>query len=162
MFILADGATVSDTATYSEETMLPTGSSHDQTDLLDRRVRLRQIQTQGSPHESQSGHCFGTHLCLRTCRLRQEACRHRTSRRGTVLRDIAGKTLAKSYGYTTANEGRMFGPMHAVMEDAAKRGRPPALRWPRAPEFQLTQQLPVNTCPVSYSPNASLGRLTLS
>jgi predicted amidohydrolase YtcJ len=33
-----------------------------------------------------------------------------------------GLELAKSYGYTTANEGRMFGPMHAVMEDAAKRG----------------------------------------
>jgi predicted amidohydrolase YtcJ len=33
-----------------------------------------------------------------------------------------GLEMAKSYGYTTANEGRMFGPMHAVMEDAAKRG----------------------------------------
>ena len=33
-----------------------------------------------------------------------------------------GLELAKSYGYTTANEGRMFGPMHAVMADAAKRG----------------------------------------
>ena len=33
-----------------------------------------------------------------------------------------GLELAKSFGYTTANEGRMFGPMHAVMEDAAKRG----------------------------------------
>jgi len=33
-----------------------------------------------------------------------------------------GLQLAKSYGYTTANEGRMFGPMHAVMDDAAKRG----------------------------------------
>lgn len=33
-----------------------------------------------------------------------------------------GLELAKSYGYTTANEGRMFGPMHAVMVDAAKRG----------------------------------------
>ena len=33
-----------------------------------------------------------------------------------------GLEMAKSFGYTTANEGRMFGPMHAVMEDAAKRG----------------------------------------
>jgi len=33
-----------------------------------------------------------------------------------------GLELAKSYGYTTANEGRMFGPMNAVMQDAAKRG----------------------------------------
>jgi len=33
-----------------------------------------------------------------------------------------GLELAKSYGYTTANEGRMFGPMHAVMVDAAQRG----------------------------------------
>jgi predicted amidohydrolase YtcJ len=33
-----------------------------------------------------------------------------------------GLELAKSYGYTTANEGRMFGSMHAVMADAAKRG----------------------------------------
>ena len=33
-----------------------------------------------------------------------------------------GLEMAKSYGYTTANEGRMFGAMHAVMEDAAKRG----------------------------------------
>jgi len=33
-----------------------------------------------------------------------------------------GLELAKSYGYTTANEGRMFGPMHAVMVDAAGRG----------------------------------------
>jgi predicted amidohydrolase YtcJ len=33
-----------------------------------------------------------------------------------------GMELAKSYGYTTVNEGRMFGPMSAVMEDAAKRG----------------------------------------
>ena len=33
-----------------------------------------------------------------------------------------GLELAKSYGYTTANEGRMFGPMHAVMVEAAKRG----------------------------------------
>lgn len=33
-----------------------------------------------------------------------------------------GLELAKSFGYTTANEGRMFGSMHAVMEDAAKRG----------------------------------------
>ncbi|MCY2959851.1 MAG: amidohydrolase [Planctomycetota bacterium] len=33
-----------------------------------------------------------------------------------------GLEMAKSYGYTTANEGRMFGPMHAVMEDAARRG----------------------------------------
>jgi predicted amidohydrolase YtcJ len=33
-----------------------------------------------------------------------------------------GLEMAKSYGYTTANEGRMFGPMHGVMVDAAKRG----------------------------------------
>jgi len=33
-----------------------------------------------------------------------------------------GLELAKSYGYTTANEGRMFGSMHAVMADAARRG----------------------------------------
>jgi predicted amidohydrolase YtcJ len=33
-----------------------------------------------------------------------------------------GLELAKSYGYTTTNEGRMFGPMHGVMVDAAKRG----------------------------------------
>jgi len=33
-----------------------------------------------------------------------------------------GLEMAKSFGYTTANEGRMFGPMHAVMADAAKRG----------------------------------------
>ena len=33
-----------------------------------------------------------------------------------------GLELAKSYGYTTANEGRMFGAMHADMVDAAKRG----------------------------------------
>ena len=33
-----------------------------------------------------------------------------------------GLELAKSYGYTTANEGRMFGPMHDQMADAAKRG----------------------------------------
>ncbi len=30
--------------------------------------------------------------------------------------------MAKSYGYTTTNEGRMFGAMHADMADAAKRG----------------------------------------
>ena len=33
-----------------------------------------------------------------------------------------GMEMAKSYGYTTANEGRMFGPMHDVMADAARRG----------------------------------------
>ena len=33
-----------------------------------------------------------------------------------------GLEMAKSFGYTTANEGRMFGPMHAVMVDAANRG----------------------------------------
>jgi predicted amidohydrolase YtcJ len=33
-----------------------------------------------------------------------------------------GLEMAKSFGYTTANEGRMFGPMHADMADAAKRG----------------------------------------
>jgi predicted amidohydrolase YtcJ len=33
-----------------------------------------------------------------------------------------GLEMAKSYGYTTANEGRMFGAMHADMENAAKRG----------------------------------------
>jgi predicted amidohydrolase YtcJ len=33
-----------------------------------------------------------------------------------------GLEMAKTYGYTTANEGRMFGPMNAAMEDAAKRG----------------------------------------
>ncbi len=33
-----------------------------------------------------------------------------------------GMEMAKSYGYTTANEGRMFGSMHDVMADAARRG----------------------------------------
>jgi predicted amidohydrolase YtcJ len=33
-----------------------------------------------------------------------------------------GLEMAKSFGYTTASEGRMFGPMHAVMVDAAQRG----------------------------------------
>jgi len=33
-----------------------------------------------------------------------------------------GLELAKSYGYTTANEGRMFGPMHADLQNAANRG----------------------------------------
>ncbi|MBP6597620.1 MAG: amidohydrolase [Arenimonas sp.] len=33
-----------------------------------------------------------------------------------------GLEMAKSYGYTTANEGRMFGSMHADMENAAQRG----------------------------------------
>ncbi len=33
-----------------------------------------------------------------------------------------GLEMAKSYGYTTANEGRMFGLMNAVMVDAANRG----------------------------------------
>ena len=33
-----------------------------------------------------------------------------------------GIELAKSYGYTTANEGRMMGPQHASMRDAASRG----------------------------------------
>jgi predicted amidohydrolase YtcJ len=33
-----------------------------------------------------------------------------------------GLEMAKSYGYTTTNEGRMFGPMHDVMADAARRG----------------------------------------
>ncbi len=33
-----------------------------------------------------------------------------------------GMEMAKSYGYTTANEGRKFGPMHDVMADAARRG----------------------------------------
>jgi predicted amidohydrolase YtcJ len=33
-----------------------------------------------------------------------------------------GMEMAKSYGYTTTNEGRMFGPMHDVMADAARRG----------------------------------------
>ena len=33
-----------------------------------------------------------------------------------------GMEMAKSYGYTTANEGRMFGPMHDLMVDAARRG----------------------------------------
>jgi predicted amidohydrolase YtcJ len=33
-----------------------------------------------------------------------------------------GLELAKSYGYTTANEGRMFGSMHDQMADAARRG----------------------------------------
>jgi hypothetical protein len=33
-----------------------------------------------------------------------------------------GLELAKSYGYTTANEGRMFGPMHADLQNAASRG----------------------------------------
>jgi predicted amidohydrolase YtcJ len=33
-----------------------------------------------------------------------------------------GLEMAKSYGYTTANEGRMFGPMHADLQNAANRG----------------------------------------
>jgi predicted amidohydrolase YtcJ len=33
-----------------------------------------------------------------------------------------GLEMAKSYGYTTANEGRMFGAMHSAMQDAASRG----------------------------------------
>ncbi len=33
-----------------------------------------------------------------------------------------GMEMAKSYGYTTANEGRMFGTQHADMESAAQRG----------------------------------------
>jgi hypothetical protein len=33
-----------------------------------------------------------------------------------------GLQMAKSFGCTTANEGRMFGPMHADMADAARRG----------------------------------------
>lgn len=33
-----------------------------------------------------------------------------------------GLEMAKSYGYTTTNEGRMFGPMSDVMVDAATRG----------------------------------------
>ncbi len=33
-----------------------------------------------------------------------------------------GLELAKSFGYTTTNEGRMFGLMHDQMADAAKRG----------------------------------------
>ena len=33
-----------------------------------------------------------------------------------------GLELAKSYGYTTTNEGRMFGPMHADLQNAANRG----------------------------------------
>lgn len=33
-----------------------------------------------------------------------------------------GLEMAKSFGYTTVNEGRMFGPMHDVMADAARRG----------------------------------------
>lgn len=33
-----------------------------------------------------------------------------------------GIKLAKSYGYTTASEGRMMGPQHASMRDAANRG----------------------------------------
>jgi predicted amidohydrolase YtcJ len=33
-----------------------------------------------------------------------------------------GMEMAKSYGYTTVNEGRMFGSMHKEMENAASRG----------------------------------------
>lgn len=33
-----------------------------------------------------------------------------------------GVAMAKSYGYTTLNEGRMFGSMHGAMVDAARRG----------------------------------------
>ncbi len=33
-----------------------------------------------------------------------------------------GMEMAKSYGYTTVNEGRMFGNMHKEMENAASRG----------------------------------------
>jgi predicted amidohydrolase YtcJ len=33
-----------------------------------------------------------------------------------------GLEMAKSYGHTTANEGRMFGPMHGDLQNAANRG----------------------------------------
>ena len=45
-----------------------------------------------------------------------------TTQEGRDLFLKRGLELAKSYGYTTANEGRMFGPMHGQMVDAANRG----------------------------------------
>jgi hypothetical protein len=45
-----------------------------------------------------------------------------TTREGKDYFLERGLEMAKSYGYTTANEGRMFGPMHADMADAARRG----------------------------------------
>jgi hypothetical protein len=45
-----------------------------------------------------------------------------TTREGKDYFLNRGLEMAKSYGYTTANEGRMFGPMHAEMADAASRG----------------------------------------
>jgi predicted amidohydrolase YtcJ len=45
-----------------------------------------------------------------------------TTREGKDYFLNRGLEMAKSYGYTTANEGRMFGPMHADMADAARRG----------------------------------------
>jgi hypothetical protein len=45
-----------------------------------------------------------------------------TTREGKDYFLNRGLEMAKSYGYTTANEGRMFGPMHAEMADAARRG----------------------------------------
>jgi predicted amidohydrolase YtcJ len=45
-----------------------------------------------------------------------------TTREGKDYFLNRGLEMAKSYGYTTANEGRMFGPMHADMADAATRG----------------------------------------
>jgi hypothetical protein len=45
-----------------------------------------------------------------------------TTREGKDYFLDRGLEMAKSYGYTTANEGRMFGPMHADMADAARRG----------------------------------------
>lgn len=45
-----------------------------------------------------------------------------TTREGKDYFLNRGLEMAKSYGYTTANEGRMFGPMHADMADAASRG----------------------------------------
>jgi len=46
-----------------------------------------------------------------------------TTQEGTDAFLKRGLEMAKSYGYTTANEGRMFGSMHDVMVDAARRGR---------------------------------------
>jgi predicted amidohydrolase YtcJ len=45
-----------------------------------------------------------------------------TTRAGKDIFLKRGLEMAKSYGYTTTNEGRMFGSMHADMVNAAARG----------------------------------------
>jgi len=45
-----------------------------------------------------------------------------TTQKGKDLFLKRGLEMAKSYGYTTANEGRMFGAMNSDMEGVAKRG----------------------------------------